>query len=285
MQSSVDFAVKWLWPYLLLALVLSQLSVILCSLKFSEIIALYDAKMGLLRSCRISYVSTFYYFALPASIGVELSRYLMLRSDQPRLTQWQLLIILLADRACGLAGAFLLLIAGIWFSIDDLEWANKLAYDNKAMAIIAVIGLTLLIACTVIFYRNIERFSEILQIIWQRKLKILILLGISTLYHLLLVISIWLALIGLGLEMAMGDLIIAICGGMVFMVVPLSLAGVSLAEIGAAAILIFMGQDYIKAELVAFLFYLTKVMPALLGALIEFIDNSRIVNTRFKQQR
>ena len=69
---------------------------------------------------------------------------------------------------------------------------------------------------------------------------------------------------------------------MVFMIVPLSLAGISLAEIGAAAFLIFMGTEYKTAELVAFLFYLTKVIPALQGALVEFLDNSQIVKNRFK---
>lgn len=283
MQNSVGITVEWLWPYLLVALVMSQLSVVLFSLKFSEIIALYDAKMGLLRSCKIAFVSTFYYFALPAAIGVELSRFLRLRSAEPRLSQWQAVMILLLDRVFGLAGAVLLLGAGIWLKLDDLNWMNVLRYDGSSISVIAVIAAVLLIASFVIFHKNKERLSQILQMIWRRKLKMFMILGISTSYHFLLVISVWFALIGLGIEINVVDLILAICGGMVFMIVPLSLAGVSLAELGAAAILIFLGTEYKIAELVAFLFYLTKVIPALQGALIEFLDNSQIIKNRFKR--
>ena len=224
----------------------------------------------------------FYYFALPAAIGVELSRYLRLRSASPRLSQWQAVMILLLDRVFGLAGAVLLLGAGIWLKLDDVNWANTLHYDGSSITIIAVIAAVLLIASFVIFYKHKERLSEILQIIWRCKLKMFMILGISASYHFLLVISVWFALIGLGIEISIIDLIFAICGGMVFMIVPLSLAGVSLAEIGAATILIIMGTEYKTAELVAFLFYLTKVIPALQGALIEFLDNSQIVKNRFK---
>ena len=99
-------------------------------------------------------------------------------------------MILLLDRVFGLAGAVLLLGAGIWLKLDDVNWANALHYDVSSITVIAVIAAVLLIASFVIFYKNKERLSEILLMIWRRKLVMFMILGISTSYHFLLVISV-----------------------------------------------------------------------------------------------
>jgi len=118
----------------------------------------------------------------------------------------------------------------------------------------------------------------------RRSLWVAVIVSITT--HLLFSFGIYLAAAGLGLGIEFLQSLFVICYAVLFVVIPLSFAGISPVEAAGLGGLLGLGVPTEKAVMFVFILYFAKLIAAMEGGVWEFYEGGKYVSRHlFRVQR
>jgi hypothetical protein len=200
----------------------------------------------------LNFRSIFYLFILPLGAGTESARYIEVRHIFSDASRANIVRVIFTDRGLGLLTS--LAFAGVaWLAITDTAaiWGIAAALFTMAAASVVAARITSL-----------------------DTRKILAASTLSIVIHALTCTSVWLLCVGIGLQVDLGLVILAISAGVFGAIIPLALAGVQAGDFVAAGVLDLSGIDTVTALTVATLYYVTRLEGACIGALLELRRSS-----------
>jgi uncharacterized membrane protein YbhN (UPF0104 family) len=269
---------SWDPSLLLLGLAVNQIALAVFATRMQLVLRLFDVRIAWLPALRIHLQSMFYFFALPMTVGLEIARFIKIRQLQPGATMLQMSSALLIDRLLGAGSALVVGLLCLPFvnlnapvTVPAWGW---LAAAGGALAVAG--GAALLVP------RSRQLIGDAWRLLSGRGPGIVGLFAVSLIMHVIFAAGVHVLAAGLGLPLAFVDTLFAVAGGLLLVAIPVSLAGLGPAEVGAAGLLLMMGYAPTVALVAGALPYLARLLGALEGAAWEFAESgsSAIVATR-----
>jgi uncharacterized membrane protein YbhN (UPF0104 family) len=253
---------------LVLGILVNQVALCVFAARMQLVLRLFQVRLGWVSALRIHLQSMFYFFVLPMTVGVEIVRFFKIRQIHPSSTVVQLSSALLIDRLLGAGSALAIAIACLPFvSVEmSLSVPGWVWFAGGGLFVIMAVWLLLRVGSrrsTVYAWRLVHaRWSSLGA-----------LFALSILMHILFAAGIQVAGNGLGLRLKLVDTIFALGGGMLLLAVPVSFAGLGLAEVGVAGLFMALGYPPVVALTAGALPYLARLIGAVEGGLWELIES------------
>lgn len=258
-------AVSPVW--LVAALVVNQLALATFAARMRWVLLTAEIEINWLAAMRIHLQSMFYFVVLPMTVGLELARYLKIRAINSSATPHALLGALLLDRLIGALSALSLAVMCLPFV--DL----RIRFDLSRPFIWTCAIAAVLLFCGLWFWPRLRQFlSRLWALTAGQRLRLIGLFLLSVLMHVLFAEAVHLAGRGLGLPITFIDACFAVAGGMLLVVIPVSLAGLGPAEVGAAALFLALGYQPSVAIVAGALPYFLRLIGAVEGGIWELIE-------------
>lgn len=256
--------------WLVAALILNQIALFLFSVRLRLILGLWSVRLGWMASFRIHLQSMFYFIVVPMTVGLEIARYIKIKALDPSVSKTGLAAALLVDRIVGALSA--LVLALLCLPLLRFTVAPPLA-TPWLLAVLAALLVGL--AAAVIWGRWRRQVGDAWRFTFGRRKVLVGIFVLSMIMHVVFALCIQTAAMGLGTPVTFTDVLFAVSGGMLFLAVPVSLAGIGPADAGAAALLVLLGHAVSDAVVVGALPYLARLIAAIEGGLWEFADGGR----------
>lgn len=260
---------------LLAALLLNQAALALFAARMRSALHVFGVRLGFLQAMRVHLQSMFFFFALPMTVGMEVARFAKIRNQLgDGAPAAGLASALLADRVLGALAA--LLIAALllpFMRFEGIRWESAGPWMGWAAAAVAAAGLVLLhgrvraLALQVLAMLRAEHRS-----LWAS-------LGIAIVTHCAFAAAIYLAARGANIAIGPLQTLFAVSAAMLFVVLPVSFAGVGPVEAANFGVLVGMGLPVEQAGVFAFLVYLAKLVAAIEGAAWEMAEGRQGLRT------
>lgn len=256
--------------WVLLALVANEVALLIFAARMRLLLRLFKMKIGWIAAIRIHFQSLFYYFAVPMTVGLEISRFMKIQAIDPPASKSGLAAALLIDRCIGALAALALAL----LCLPELTFASALPIQPRWLwtALSAGPVVALIMAALPASRRWLTKFWDLTD---GRRKGLLLAFGLGLLMNIVFGFAIELAAIGLGMKISLIDALFAVSGGMLLVAIPVSLAGLGPAEAGTAGLLLLLGYDVRHAVTVAILPYLARLVAAVQGGVWEFFDGAR----------
>ena len=249
----------------ILALVLNQAALYAAALRLRATLAAFEIRMTVRQAMVIHLRSLFYFFFVPMSVGLEISRFIMIRRLAPGASTRALLIALLLDRLLGLIAAVGVALALAGFILPArIEWAMDPKWFLLALAL-GLIALLVVLAQP----RLRTQLTEVLlatRSLGGRLMRPL-LLSFGALG--LVCASVFSFAWASGILIGWWTLTFAIAASLLGMAIPLSLLGASLGDVAGAGALTMLGLAPSAAILLASVVYSGRLIGAMQGSLLE----------------
>jgi glycosyltransferase 2 family protein len=252
---------------LLTGLLVNQIALCLFALRMQLVLQLFALRIGWFAALRIHLQSVFYFFALPMTVGLEIARLIKIRQIQSGATVMQISSALLLDRLLGAGSAFAVVILCMPFvnapivpDVPSWAWLMGMALSVATCLIVVVSPW------------GRAQLAKFLGLVQGRWVGLAALFLFSMVMHVVFAAGVQFAARGLDLPISLLNTLVAVAGGMLLLVVPVSLAGLGPAEAGAAGLLFAMGYSPAIALAVGVLPYLARLVGALEGAVWEFVE-------------
>ena len=254
--------------WLLFGLAVNQLALAVFAARLQWVLRLCAIRIGWLSALRIHLQSMFYFFAVPMTIGLEVARFVKIRAIEPQASTAGLTTALLLDRLLGAGSALAVAVLCL-----PLVW-TRIPLDVSPAWLPIALGAAMALGFGLLLW---PRFRTWLAHIWQltqgRRLGLAALLVLSIVMHVLFAAGVQFAARAFGLPVSLTDTIFAVSGGMLLVVVPVSLAGLGPAEVGALGLFVACGSTPAVALAAAGLPYLARLVGALQGGLWEIVES------------
>lgn len=267
---------------LLAALAVNQVSLGLFAARMQLAMRVFDVPLTLLQALRVHLQSMFYFFVLPMTVGLEIARFAKIRSLLgERVAAGALTYALLADRLVGAVAALALALALLPFM--RFESLARWSADGASWLVWSAAGAT--VAGLALMSRRVrEHAAKLFALLRSEHRRLASSFGIALVTHASFALAIYLAAIGTGIPIGLPQALFAVSAAMLFVVVPVSFAGVSPVEAANFGVLIAMGFTVEQAGVFTFIVYAAKLVAAIEGAAWEIAEGgrhlSRLVKTR-----
>ena len=270
---------------LVAALAVNQLALLLFAARMQFVLRVFGIALGLAQALRVHLQSIFYFFVLPMTVGLEVARFTKIKHlAGEKANAGALAYALLADRLLGALAA--LAIALVLLPFVDLRgvvrWGDSAPRLLWGLAGVGVVALLLVRS----------RIRRHLKEIWelcrsgQRGLWASLLVAILT--HCCFAFGIYLAARGANLQISFLQSLFAISAAMLFVVFPVSFAGVSPVEAANLGVLVGLGLPVEQAAIFVLLAYAAKLVAAFEGGGWEIYEGgglaSRLLFARDKPE-
>jgi len=247
------------------AVLLNQAALFAAALRLRATLAAFRVQLTPAQALAIHLRSLFYFFFVPLSVGLEVSRYLDIRRIDPAVPAKTLLLALLLDRVLGLLAAvaallglaYVVLPASFWAALD----ASWLA--GGSMVALAVGGLVLLRR------RWRERTVELLRALKVGSIRLLVPVLLSLLALALVCGSVYAVAVASGWSAGFAQISFALSASLLGMALPLSLFGATLGEPTGVGVMALLGLTPALAVVLVSLAYVGRLLGAVQGAAIE----------------
>ncbi len=232
----------------------------LFAIRLSWVLDAFSIRLRRRSLWRIHLTSLFYYFFLPAGVGYDLSKVAKISLQARDTGTWRVTAAVAAERVAGGTGMYLLLLGTLPFTQlapdSRLAWLTvpAWAWVLLLMAVGAFVWLVGLSARRTNAYQIAPLITAVL---------------VSAIAHLLVAVAIWLISQALGIAATFPEIVVALAATLLLQLVPVNLLGVTLGEIAAVTVYIAYGLDRPEALLLATVAYSHRLVPAMLGGLIE----------------
>jgi uncharacterized membrane protein YbhN (UPF0104 family) len=249
---------------LFIGLLVNQIALCVFAVRMQLVLRLFHVRIGWRSALRIHLQSMFYFFALPMTIGLEIARFIKIRHIQPTATVVQLSSALFLDRLLGAVSALAIAVlclpfVGAKVTIEVPGWAWG------AGIVVATIGSIAML----MWPRARGLLRDALRPAHGRWVALTGLFVLSMLVHVLFAVGVQLAANGLGLPVNLLETLFAVAGGMLLVAVPVSFAGLGLAEAGASGLFLATGCSPAVALTAGAIPYFARLVGALEGAVWE----------------
>jgi len=251
------------------ALVANQAALVLFALRMRVALAVFGIPVTLAQALRVHLQSVFYFFVLPMTVGLELARFAKIKAmTGGSAATGALTYALVADRLAGALAAFLLALALLPFlgSSATPRWDRIASW----LPWIAAAGaLTVLLA---LHPRVRAHAREVLDVLRRGRRRLLACLALAAATHLAFALAVHLAAVGTNLSVTPLQTLFAVSAGMLFVVIPVSFAGLSPVEAASLGVLVGLGIPAQEAAVFALITYLAKLVAALQGGAWEVAE-------------
>ena len=247
------------------AVLLNQAALLAAALRLRATLAAFRVRISPAQAMAIHLRSLFYFFFVPLSVGLEVSRYLDIRRIDPAVPAKTLVLVLLLDRVLGLvaavaalaAFAYAVLPARLW-ALVDLGW-------------LAIGGAVALSAGGVILLRRPwrERVVELLRALRQGSVRLVVPVLLSLLTLALVCAAIYAVAAASGWGVGFAQVSFALSASLLGMAVPVSVFGVTLGEPTGIGVMALLGLSSALAVMLISLAYVGRLLGAIQGAALE----------------
>jgi len=256
---------------LLFAVLLNQAALVAAALRLRATLAAFRVQLSPAQAMAIHLRSLFYFFFVPLSVGLEVSRYLDIRRVDPRVPAKTLVLVLLLDRVLGLVAAlaalttlaYVVLPASFWTAVD----ARWLASAGAAALVLG--GLALLRRP----WR--ERAIELLRALRVGSVRLLLPVLLSLLALALVCASVYVVAVASGWDAGFAQVSFALSASLLGMALPVSLFGATLGEPTGIGVMALLGLPSALAVILVSLAYVGRLLGAVQGAALELQGDIR----------
>jgi uncharacterized membrane protein YbhN (UPF0104 family) len=264
---------------LLAAIVVNQIALTLFAVRMRAVLSLIDIDLTFRDSIRIHLQSMFYFFVVPMTVGLELARFLKIRSLAPKADGLKLGAALVFDRLVGAGCALLIALVLLAFMQLPLITPSPL----WALAALGGAAIAFFAARTLPRLRQAAAVS--LALGREHPGRLLGIVAISIVMHVTSAIAILLAAGAFGIAIDLLQTLFAVCGGMILMVLPVAFGGFGPADAGATGLLILLGQPPGVAVTVAALIFAARLIGGIEGGIWEIADSGVEAISRVRTDR
>jgi uncharacterized membrane protein YbhN (UPF0104 family) len=256
--------------WIVLALVMNQMALLIFAARMRLVLGVWDVRIDWISAVRIHFQSLFYFVAVPMTVGMEISRFIKIRTIDPSVPKAALAGTLLIDRVIGaLAALGVALLCLPWLKFDT---ALPIAPHWLWIGLATVLVLALTALAWPASWRLIGKLRVVTQ---GRQKGLLAALALGLVMNVVFSFAIELAAIGLGAKISFLETMFAVSASMLLIAIPVSFAGLGPADAGAAALLITLGCDVRSAVIVGVLPYAGRLIAAVQGGVWEFFDGGK----------
>ena len=247
------------------ALLINQAALFVAALRLRATLAAFAVHLTVGQAMAIHLRSLFYFFFVPLSVGLEVSRYLDIRRIDPAVPAKTLVLLLLLDRLLGLVAAvaalfglaYIVLPATVW---DVLDW--------RWLAVVFAVALT--VAALIVARRAWRtRAVDLLRALRVGSIRLLAPVLLSLLTLLLVCTSVYVVAAASGWGVGLAPTSFALSASLLGMALPLSLFGVTLGEPTGIGVMALLGIGPALAVLLVSLAYVGRLLGAMQGAALE----------------
>lgn len=264
-------------PWLIFpAIIVNQLSLSLFALRMQVMLSVFGIKISQYQSLRIHLQSVFYFFVLPMTIGLEAARFAKVKSIVGDRSKGATLgSALLADRLFGAVAALLLAALLLPF----MNFKATAQWDGRLLLVLFLAsgGLILLLTLHSKVCSYIKEMIG-LCLLGRRRLWLAMFASLGT--HLFFAMGVYLASKGANLEISFFQTLFVISAAMMFVVFPISFAGISPVEAASLGALLGLGVPIDQAAVFVLFSYIAKLIAAFEGGGWEFYDGGKYVSRR-----
>lgn len=256
------------------AIIANQIALSLFALRMHVMLGIFGIKISRLQALRIHLQSVFYFFALPMTVGLEAARFAKVKSIVGEgATAITLGSALLADRLIGALAALLLAAA----LVPLMNFKILFQWDMRSLfaVFIGSGGLIFLMFLHRGLRSYIRKIARLIRS-GQRRLWVAIITSIST--HLFFAFGIYLAALGADLQISFFQTLFIISAAMLFVVFPVSFAGVSPVEAATFGVLLSLGVSMEHAIVFVLISYVAKLIAAFEGGGWELYEGGEYVS-------
>ena len=251
------------------ALLVNQVALSLFAVRMQVALRVFGMTLGWVQGLRVHLQSMFYFFVLPMTVGLEVARFGKIRSllgDQAGTAS--LAYALLADRFVGAFAALAIALALLPF----MRFGSLLTWGG-VMGWLPWVAIATAVAAVVLLSGRVrEHASRLIALLRSEHRRLASTFGVALVTHACFAFAIYLAAVGAGIPIGPGQALFAVSAAMLFVVVPVSFAGVSPVEAANFGAMAAMGFTLEQAAVFAFLVYLAKLVAAVEGAAWEIAE-------------
>lgn len=260
-------------PILLFAaLVVNQIALSLFALRMWLVLRIFNIRISYFQSLRIHLQSMLYYFVVPMTVGLEAARFAKIKERLGGKVQaTNLGSALVGDRLIGalaamLWAAALLPVISIHLVVRQ-NWKLPIVFAG-----LICVGCILLI----LLHSKVRFYAlELVKLFHAGRTNVYLSLVIAMLTNLFFSLAVFLASLGTDLQLTFIQALFAISAAMLFIVIPVSFAGVGPAEAAGVGVMAGMGLPIAQAALFTLLIYFARLVAALEGGSWELYEGWR----------
>ena len=210
---------------------------------------------------RIHFQSMYYFFVMPMTVGIEVSRIAKLIMLQPKFSKLSISFGTLFDR---LLGFLITLLTALLFSTSFVEFDEPISALGLQAALLAV---TLGMAGAYFMRKQITNFIKEFSLV---PAVYAFLIGVPS--HILFCVACWLGSSSLGFQIDLSTIIFVTSASTMLMILPISLGGAGVAEATGVGIWVWLGFEVEAALILAAIPFVLRLVIAVQGAIWEMYE-------------
>jgi uncharacterized membrane protein YbhN (UPF0104 family) len=251
------------------ALAINQVALTLFAVRMQTALAVFGVPLALAHALRVHLQSMFYFFVLPMTVGLEVSRFTKIRNlPGERVDAAALTYALLADRVVGALAASVLAVALLPFVefVGLVRWGGAASWLWWGAAGIGGAALLLLHG------RIRAHLKGVMELCLSGRRGLWAALIVAMVTHCCFAFAVHLAARGANVEITYLQTLFTVSAAMIFVVIPISFAGVSPVEAAGLGVLVGLGIPVEQAAIVVLMSYLAKLLAAFEGGAWEVYE-------------
>lgn len=254
----------------LLGVVLSQISVVMFSVRLRLVLTLAGVRVTLWEATRLHVQSMFYYFFVPFGVGMEIYKVAKLYSAFPAADRVTVAAAVVFDRLLG----FLTVVAIALFCgvVIVPRLSATLDARNTPLLMGVLCGVVILGIVVVIWLVRRGTLGNIRRFIPAAKAMSAQVIGLSFLMQMTLALAVYFAARGWSIGLDYVQALFATASAIVFQVIPINILGIGGGEVAGVGIYILMGLSEQDAVLMVSSLYAYRLLTALLGGVWQLHD-------------
>ena len=230
---------------LLAALLINQVALCLVALRMKLVLRIFTIRISYFQSLRIHLQSMLYYFVVPMTVGLEAARFAKIKNRLgDKVSAATLGSALVGDRLIGAVAALIWAIA-----LLPVISIHLVVRQDWKMPLVLV-GLACVGGILLVLLHGRVRFyvMELARLFHAGRSVLYLSLIIALLTTLTFSLAVYLAVRGADLQMTFIQVLFAISAALLFIVIPVSFAGVGPAEAAGVGVMVGMGIQIGRAS-------------------------------------
>jgi hypothetical protein len=247
------------------AVMLNQLALFAAAWRLQVTLRAFGVCIGRQQAVRIHLQSLFYFFFVPMSVGLEISRFVKVRDIDPTVSAKRLLFALLLDRVLGLLVA--VAVAAALLPVVMPEVLPQLW--QPAWIAVVTLGSLALGGALWLHPPSRRRLVDAVAAMGKVGRSLPLLIGLSLAALLLVCASVYVIAVGARVDIGPSALTFALSASLLGMLLPVSALGATMGEAAGAGLFALFGLNAASALLLVSAAYGGRLLGALQGGVIE----------------
>lgn len=249
------------YTFFLLSLLVNQAALLVVAVRLKLSLLTRRYHLPIKQAVRIHFQSMYYFFVLPMTVGIELSRIAKLIVLQPSFSKVSISLATFFDRLVGVFAPLTItvLLGPRYFDYDIVSTSNWIPASLVAV-VISLIAVTFFRNRIIAFLKGFDPLQAAYALV------------LSLPAHLLFCLASWLGIRALGFEIDLSTAVFVISASTMLMMVPLSLGGAGAAEATGVIIWMWLGFELETALILTAVPFVLRLLAAIQGACWEVYD-------------